>query len=105
MSFISFWKIDATSTAAISPEPQSSSRLRRTTNLPNMVIREFSRGRDPRTRTGSSESSAGRKVTESTNAVPTPNATKLPRWRKGGDSEKCRLRKPSVVVRLERKTG
>ena len=48
---------------------------------------------------------AGRSVIENSQAAPTPNAEKLPKSLKGGASEKLRLRKPIIVVRLVRKTG
>ncbi len=58
-----------------------------------------------RARTGSTASSAGRKVIDRTQAATAPAAAMLPRSWNGGASEKFRLRKPIAVVRLVRKTG
>ena len=104
-SFSSLRGIEATSATTTSTDPHSSGVRRRTTNSASFAIIGSSRCPVARARTGRSESRAGRKVTESTNAAPTPNATKVPRWRNGGTSEKFMLRKPSAVVRLARKTG
>ena len=54
---------------------------------------------------GKIDSNAGNSVTEYTKAHIAPNATMLPMIRKGGISEKFRLRKPIAVVSEVRNTG
>ena len=51
------------------------------------------------------ERRAGRNVTESAHASPTPVAVTLPNSWRGGESLKFMTRNPTAVVRLVRKTG
>jgi hypothetical protein len=48
---------------------------------------------------------AGRKVIDRAKESKTPIATSVPRWLKGGTSEKFIVRNPIAVVVLARKTG
>ncbi len=91
--------------SATAVKPHSSGLRFLTTKSPNRSMgrrRPLARGL---TRNGSIDTSAGMTVIEKTQAATTPMAAMLPISWNGGASEKLRLKKPIVVVRLVRNTG
>ena len=84
---------------------QSRSVRRATTKAPKRSKKAERPARTGRARNGRTNSSAGRSVMEYTKADSMPNATRLPRTRKGGESAAFRLRNPIIVVAVVRNTG
>ena len=87
------------------PIPQNRKLRRATTNSANRSTICVLRSEPAFTRIGSTSISAGKKVTEKTNAPATPMATIFPRSLKGGASLKFILRNPITVVNDVRKMG
>ena len=78
-SFSSLRGTAEASSTITAPDPHNSTVRRRNTNSATAPMIGSRPDPDARARTGSSDTSAGMKVTESTNEMPTPVATSVPR--------------------------